>query len=328
MSPESWDRADPAGAIASAADRCSNVGRWGADDVLGTLNYIDDEARRRAAQLVRTGQVVSLSQPFDSAGPQNGWRGRTNPVRTMLTSGLDHEHAEQGFFHGLGGADDVVFMPLQAATQWDGLGHIFDHGMAWNGRRAGEVVTSEGDLVTGIETAADRLVGRGVLLDVGRALAGDGELEDGYAISPDDLDQTLARQDVSVGTGDFVLVRTGQLARAQRGVADGSGWGTYAGGPAPGLSFATIDWLHDHQVAAVATDTWGVEVRPNEFDEAFQPFHQVVIPHLGLFLGELWDLDTLARECAADDRYEFMLCATPIPFTGAVGSPVHPVAIR
>lgn len=327
MSP---DRTDPAGAVAGAAQRCSNVGRWGPDDVVGTLNLVDDECRRRAAALVRTGRTYSLALPFDADGPQNGWRGRTNPVRTMLTSGLDHEHADQGFPHGLGGADDVVFMPLQAATQWDGLGHIFDHGMAWNGRRAGEVVTSEGDQLTGIETVKDRMVGRGVLLDVARALEETGELDDGYPITVADLETTMNRQGASsaVGRGDFLIVRTGQLTRARRRVADGQGWGQYAGGPAPGLSFTTIDWLHEHDVAGVATDTWGVEVRPNEFDNAFQPFHQVVIPHLGLFLGELWDLDGLAAACAADGVYHFMLCAPPIPFTGAVGSPVNPVAIR
>src|SRR3712207_6875756 len=56
-----------------------------------------------------------------------------------------------------------------------------DHGMAWNGRRAGDVVTSLGDAVTGIETVADLIAGRGVLLDVGRAVGTDGELPDGFA---------------------------------------------------------------------------------------------------------------------------------------------------
>ena len=298
--------------------------------MVGTLNLVDDDCRTRAASLVRHGAPYSLSLPFDANGPQNGWRGRTNPVRTMLTSGLDHEYGDQGFPHGLGGADDVVFLPLQAATQWDGLGHIFDNGMAWNGRRAGQVVTGEGDLVTGIETVAALMVGRGVLLDVGRAVGEDGELPNGHAITVAELEYTIARQGstAEVGRGDFLLVRTGQLTRARRGVAAQEGWGQYAGGPAPGLSFATIDWLRERDVAAVATDTWGVEVRPNEFEGAFQPFHQVVIPHMGLFLGELWDLDGVADACAGDGVYEFMLCAAPIPFTGAVGSPVNPVAIR
>ncbi|MEU5265848.1 cyclase family protein [Amycolatopsis sp. NPDC021455] len=319
------DRTDPEAAIAAAAKRCSNWGRWGADDVLGTLNLLDDAKRREGAALVRRGVSFSLAQRFDADGPQKGWRRRTNPVHTMLDTGLDAERGTQGFPHGIGGADDVVFMPLQASTQWDGLGHIFDHGVAWNGRRAGDVVTSEGDRVTGIETVSGRIAGRGVLLDAGRVLGTDGELPDGFAITVEHLEETIAAQGETarVGRGDLLLVRTGRLARARR-----EGWGDYAGGPAPGLSFTTAEWLHDTEIAAIATDTWGFEVRPNEFDDAFQPLHQVAIPHIGLFLGEMWDLDTLAADCAADGRYEFWLTADPLPVTGAVGAPVAPIAVK
>ncbi|MGV9360177.1 cyclase family protein [Amycolatopsis sp. NPDC003731] len=319
------DRTDPEAAIAAAAKRCSNWGRWGADDVLGTLNFLDDAKRREGAALVRRGVSFSLSQRFEADGPQKGWRRRTNPVHTMLDTGLEAERGTQGFPHGIGGADDVVFMPLQASTQWDGLGHIFDHGVAWNGRRAGDVVTSEGDRVTGIETVSGRIAGRGVLLDVGRALGTDGELPDGFAITVEHLEETMAAhgETARVGRGDLLLVRTGRLARARR-----AGWGDYAGGPAPGLSFTTAAWLHDTEIAAIATDTWGFEVRPNEFDDAFQPLHQVAIPHIGLFLGEMWDLDALAADCAADGRYEFWLTADPLPVTGAVGAPVAPVAVK
>ena len=123
-----------------------------------------------------------------------------------------------------------------------------------------------------------------------------------------------------VGRGDIVLVRTGQLARARR-----DGWGDYAGGPAPGLSLTTAGWLHRTEIAAIATDTWGFEVRPNEFDApAFQPLHQVVIPNLGLTIGEMWDLEALGETCAASGRYDFLLSAAPLPITGAVGSPDQP----
>jgi kynurenine formamidase len=247
----------------------------------------------------------------------------------MLDTGLDAERG-QGFPHGLGGADDVVFMPLQASTHWDGLGHIFDHGRAWNGRRAGDVVTSEGDQLTGIETVAAHLAGRGVLLDVGRAVGVDGELPVGFAITAAHLEATIAAQGESaqVGRGDIVLVRTGRLTRARRDLADGRGWGDYAGGAAPGLSLTTADWLHGSEIAGIATDTWGFEVRPNEFDEAFQPLHQVAIPHIGLFIGEMWDLDALAADCAADGVYDFWLTAAPLPVTGAVGAPVNPIAVK
>ncbi|MDN4482612.1 cyclase family protein [Demequina lignilytica] len=320
-----FDPRDPEAAIAATARAVSNWGRWGEDDAVGTLNLIDDRARARAAALVRTGESISLSLPFDMDGPQKGWRRRTNPVHTMLDTGTDAEAGVQGFPHGIGGADDVIAMPLQCSTQWDGLGHIFDHGAAWNGRRAGDVVTSLGDGVTGIEHAASLVTGRGVLLDLGRHLRPDtGELEDGYAISAADLDACIAAQGATsaVGAGDIVVVRTGQLTRARR-----DGWGDYAGGAAPGLSFTTAPWLHARDIAAIATDTWGFEVRPNEFEPAFQPLHQVVIPHMGLTIGEMWDLDALAEACAASSRYEFLMVAAPLRITGAVGSPVNPIAL-
>lgn len=325
MSQIELDRSDPEGAIADVVHKVSNWGRWGDDDVRGTLNYISPAKRRVAAGLVRTGESFSLSQPFDTNGPQHGWRGRTNPVHTMLDTGLDAVHGNQGFPHGQGGADDVIAMPLQCSTQWDGLGHIFDHGVAWNGRPADQVVTSRGDLVTGIQTAAAAIVSRGVLLDVGRAVGVDGELPDGYAITVDDLERTIAAQGSSstVGQGDILLVRTGQLSRVRR-----EGWGEYAGGDAPGLSFMTAEWLHAREIAAIATDTWGFEVRPNEFDVSFQPLHQVVIPNMGLFVGEMWDLDLLAEACVEDGWFDFFLTAAPLPITGAVGSPVNPIAVR
>jgi kynurenine formamidase len=318
------NRHDPAGAIAEAAAKYSNWGRWGEDDVLGTLNFLDPAKRREGAALVRQGISFSLSQRFEAAGPQKGWRRRVNPVHTMLDTGTDAALGNQGFPHGIGGADDMITMPLQCSTQWDGLGHIFDRGRAWNGRHAEQVVTSEGDLVTGIEHMAPHVAGRGVLLDAGRVLgAPDGELPDGFAITEDHLEATISAHGVTVGRGDIVLVRTGRLARARR-----AGWGEYAGGPSPGLSFGTAGWLHRTEIAAIATDTWGVEVRPNEFDGAFQPLHQVAIPNMGLLLGEMWDLDALAAHCAEDGVYEFWLTAAPLPITGAVGSPVNPVAVK
>lgn len=322
MSLHQLDRANPEAEIARAAEACSNWGRWGADDVLGTVNYLTEETRRAAAALVRRGASFSLAQPFNMDGPQKGWQRRTNPVHTMLGTGSD---AERGRFpHGISGADDAIFMPLQCSTQWDGLGHIFDHGMAWNGRSSAAAVTSDGDLVTGIEHMAPYVCGRGVLLDVGRVIGGEpGELPDGFAITEEHLTATAAAHGVAVDRGDLVLVRTGRYARALR-----EGWGDYAGGDSPGLSFTTAGWLHGTEIAALATDTWGFEVRPNEFDHSFQPLHQVAIPHIGLLIGEMWALEELGTDCAADGVYEFLLTAAPLPITGAVGSPINPIAVK
>ncbi|QEV98849.1 cyclase family protein [Microbacterium caowuchunii] len=323
--PAELDRTDALGEVVVRAEAYRNWGRWGEDDVLGTLNFIDEPTRAAAARLVVEGRTVSLAQSFDEDGPQRGWKKRNNPVHTMTGTGLDHERNPDFNPHGIGGADDVIMMPLQCSTQWDGLGHIFDRGLAYNGRRAGDVVTTQGDGVTGIEHAAAVIVSRGVLLDMGRHLRPDtGELEDGYAITAADLDACIAAQGATsaVRRGDILLVRTGQLARARR-----NGWGEYAGGAAPGLSITTAGWLHRSEIAAIATDTWGFEVRPNEFDESFQPLHQIVIPNMGLTVGEMWDLEEIGRVCADRGRYEFLLSAPPLPITGAVGSPINPIAV-
>ena len=136
-----------------------------ADDVLGTMNFLDEAKRRQGAALVRRGAAFSLSMPFDTEGPQKGWRRRTNPVHTMTDTGTDAERGVQGFPHGIGGADDVIAMPLQCATQWDGLGHVFYEDYMWNGYDCREV-TSAGAQKCGIEKTKSRMVGRGVFLDV------------------------------------------------------------------------------------------------------------------------------------------------------------------
>ena len=291
----SWTDSDPEAEIAARAEAYRNWGRWGEDDVLGTLNFIDAAKRREAAALVRAGAAFSLSQSFDMNGPQKGWRRRTNPVHTMLDTGTDAERGTQGFPHGLGGADDVIAMPLQCSTQWDGLGHIFDHGNAWNGRRAGDVVTSDGDLVTGIEHAAPRVSARGAARPRAAPRPEPASSRTATRSRPRPrLVRRGARRDGAVGRGDIVLVRTGQLARVRR-----DGWGGYAGGPAPGLSLTTAGWLHHTEIAAIATDTWGFEVRPTSSTTAFQPLHQVVIPNIGLTIGEMWDLESWRRSAPA-----------------------------
>nr|MDT0526318.1 cyclase family protein [Streptomyces sp. DSM 41633] len=56
--------------------------------------------------------------------------------------------------------------------------------------------------------------------------------------------------------------------------------------------------------------------------------HMLCLRDMGLMLGEYWDLGALAADCAADGVYEFQLIAPPLRITGAVGSPVNPIAIK
>jgi kynurenine formamidase len=90
----------------------------------------------------------------------------------------------------------------------------------------------------------------------------------------------------------------------------------------------TVPWLRERDVAAVATDTLAMEVYPGEDDRLLFPVHLLQLRDMGLTQGQIFDMETLAADCAADGVYEFLLEASPLPFTGGCGSPVNPVAIK
>jgi kynurenine formamidase len=313
--------------IETAAERLKNWGKWGADDELGTLNYTSADDIVAAARLVRKGKVYSLAINLDSKGPQSGKTkfppvGRFNPVHTMLRTGTD---AYSGTLdaRGIRSADDLVILPCQAATHWDGLGHIFYDNFMWNGYDCRNV-SSFGAAKAGIEKAKEKMVGRGVLLDIARHVGVD-RLPEGFAITSALLSDCEKAQGTKVGRGDYLLIRTGQI---EEHLSTGN-WDGYPGGDAPGLAFETLDWLQQRQIAALATDTWGVEVRPNETTpDINQPWHWICIPIMGLTMGEIFRMADLAKDCAEDKVYDFLFVAPVLPITGGVGSPTNPIAIR
>lgn len=315
--------------VRELSERYSNWGRWGDDDELGTLNLVTPQTVIAAAQTVRSGRVVEMGLPIDDAGPQSGSGafGRFNPIHLMIRDGADVAAGTtiRDFYGGedkhLRGADDIIIMPLQSGTQWDALSHIFFEGKMYNGYPADQV-SSKGALKNAITAGCDRMIGRGVLLDVPAAL-GVPWLEPGHAISSDDLEACERHQGVTVGEGDFVFVRTGQMAQ----VRDRGSWGDYAGGSAPGLGLDSVPWIGDRQIAALATDTWGMEVRPNETPDTNQPLHIVLLVHMGLWVGEIFDLEGLAQACVEEGRWEFMFTGPPLRITRAVGSPLAPIAV-
>jgi hypothetical protein len=71
-----------------------------------------------------------------------------------------------------------------------------------------------------------------------------------------------------------------------------------------------------------------VENPVSAVEGAILPMHMLCLRDMGLTLGEYWDLNALAADCAADGVYEFQLIAPPLRVTGGVGSPVNPIAIK
>jgi kynurenine formamidase len=302
--------------VKQLAAKVSNAGRWGPDDQRGTLNLIDQAAVLRGVRAARQGRVFSLAIPFDEDGPQTGAiPGRENPQRRMLMVNQPFTGDPSDFCT----SDDVVSMGVQAATHWDALAHAGYEGELYN-HVPFEAVTEAGASKLGID-AFGPVVSRGVLADVARAL-GVERFDDNHPITGDDLDRAVALGGLTVEPGDVLLVRTGQMHWLRAGEKD-----RYRE-PTPGLSTRSVEWLRDHDVAAVATDTLVFECWPCEDPAALLPVHLLHLRDMGMPQGQLWDLDELAADCAADGQYDFLLTATPLPLTRSVGGPVAPTAIK
>ena len=82
------------------------------------------------------------------------------------------------------------------------------------------------------------------------------------------------------------------------------------------------------RLALQVRNNYAVEVRPSELPPFRSPFHICALPNMGLTLGEIFCLEELAADCAADGRYAFLLVAPPLPVTNAVGTPINPYAMK
>ena len=297
--------------------RLSNWGRWGADDQLGTVNFITPEVRKAAAGLVRSGQVFDLGMPFGMDGPQSG-RGRFNPIHTMTMLPTDPPLFPDGFIT----ADDVVTMPLQCATQWDSLAHVGYDGLLYNNTPASAVSAFRGATRNSFDQVVSRLISRGVLLDIA-GLKGVDRLDRSEEITADDLDAAAARQGVEVRTGDVLMFRTGWYQLYTEG-----NHALYLGFESAGLGISTAEWLHDHQVAAVCGDNFAVECLPSTEEGTSLPLHMVLIRDLGMTLGEMFNFEQLAADSNQDGVWEFLFSGIGIKVTASVGSPITPIVVK
>ena len=302
--------------------KLSNWGRWGDDDRIGTLNHITSDALVNSGRLIKKGKIFDLSLPLGATGPANAAGGRSNPIHMMSITPAD-THILNSFVTPKDTivADDWITMPLQCATQWDGLAHLGYDGCFYNNVPSQSVSTFAGSTVLAIDDIiAKGPTGRGVLLDI-TALHGGEPLEIDHEITAAELEAAESRQNVLVGPGDILLIRTGwiqQFTVHQSAASFNQG--------EPGIGETCLEWLHKREVAAVAADNWGVEVVP--VGEVRLICHSVLIRDMGMTLGEMFDLDALAADCEADGVWEFFFTSPPLKVEHAVGSPITPLAIK
>ena len=177
--------------------RCPSV--WGADDERGAGNLQTPETVLRASKVIREGKMYELGKVLDRTIPMSP--GRTFSLNVQRTSGPNGRNQQ-------GGNEETVFTELgQMGTQFDGLAHQQLGPYLYNCVETEKVVRRGGFTKLGVEKAGSFFT-RGVLLDIA-ALKGVDMLPDDYMITVADIEAALKQQNVDVGKGDAVLIRTG-----------------------------------------------------------------------------------------------------------------------
>jgi Putative cyclase len=298
----------------------SSWGVFGDDDEIGTLNFVRPEDVAAAARLVRAGKVFALNLGLELPDPPLFGR---KPVRHTL-------------FEKYGGAaldehlDDLY---PQASTQWDGLRHFADpdHGF-YNGAQLAEL-TGGGDRLGVHHWARRGIAARAVLLDVAGILDDEGASYDPlefFPIGAELLARAAERQAVEIRQGDVLLIRTGWLgAYEQLGRPERERLAAAGRPAAPGLHGDDVPaFLWDNRIAAVAADNPALEATRCSGDASPLKLHVALIARLGMPLGELWRLDELAADCAADGVYDALLVSAPLNLRGGAGTPANALALK
>jgi kynurenine formamidase len=286
-------------------ERCPS--RWGAGDERGSANHMKPASVLKATRLIGTGEVIELGQVLSAGMPFFGTRRfDVHTKRTLMNPGANRR----------GSNEELLVSEMgHVGTQFDGFAHQTHGDRFYNCVPVEEVATRTGFTKFGIDRVG-ALITRGVLIDVA-ALKGVEMLPDNYEITPQDLQQALGRQDLTLQPGDAVIVHTG--------------WGKLWGKDnpryvksCPGLGIAAAAWLAKQDPMLVGSDNWPVEVGPNPDPQLSLPVHQLMLVVHGIHLLENMKLD----ELAAKRIHEFAFVVQPLKLQGFTGSTVAPIAIR
>jgi kynurenine formamidase len=290
----------------------SNWGRWGPGDERGALNHLTEARAQAAAALVSLGRTVSLSRDFPvQPGPENPWPAHHHMVIAgddPCVPGVDGLEVSTDYigiaFHGM------------ASSHLDALCHVFQGGRMYNGHPATDV-KSTGARRNTVMTLKQGLAGRGVLLDVPRAL-GKPFIDPGHLTTIEDLERTEAQQGVKVGAGDIVLVRLGRDERRL----------TVSDQDVAGLHPTVALWLHERQAAVLGGDGVHDPIPSGQTAPGWpMPIHMLGLVSMGLHLLDNLNLEEVAETCLANGRWAFLLTLAPLRIQGGTGSPLNPIAL-
>jgi hypothetical protein len=305
-------------AIAQASEKLKNWGRWGKDDQIGTLNHVKPEDVVTAAALIRTGRVFALGIPLDRKGPQTGLFGGRgirstpcSPPEPMRSPGgrcgpqhplrrRRHQHARNAPPIGICSATSSTRSPCDRP------------------RRAPSSTATAS--ASSASSTRDKMVGRGVLLDIARFNKVDFRKTATASPMPSSTPAPRRkrhrrprrfRHRAHRAAGEM-LKRAGALLRRRRA----------------GREVRELLLVPGKGDRGDLLGHLGRRSPSQRTKEANQPWHWVVIPAMGLTMGEMFTSRNSRGLQRRPHLRILFFCGPPLVITGATGSPINPQAIK
>lgn len=279
----------------------TNWQRWGQSDRLGAANLLTPERVRDAAQLVKTGERISLARRLTMTEPGCGRDVRTQDFGQLGQRG--------------GGAVTEAFTILchgEEVTHLDALCHVWEDSGGWNGA----TIDSAGVETFGVDNWSLGFVARGVFLDVPR-YRGTVYVDRDDPVTARELALVAAAQAIDIRPGDALVVYCG------RDSWESAGHRYLHEAGRPGLHVDCIEFLADADCAMLV---WDMRDALPSADGTPWGVHACIC-RLGIGVVDNAYLPTLAKAVASSGRSEFMLTVAPLVISGATGSPVNPIAV-
>ena len=294
----------------------SNWGRWGENDQLGTLNNISDISIIKARKLVIEGKTISLSRNMSKdSNPFNHAPIKHEPfIFPKDAFGADPDLAQEG-------AGDIFEIEYHgySHTHLDAVNHFGRDGKMYNGYPFEINSNNEFENLGVDEIGKSGIVGRGVLIDL-PIFFGVDYVEAGTAITIEDIKKWEEKNNIKIGKGDILLLRTGRWEQLrQKGYWEITKKIT-------GFHYSVASFLKERDVAVIGCD--GVsDVYPSGIESKKDALHELVLVDLGMPIFDNMDLDELSAHLDELGRKTFMFVANPLKIKGATGAPINPVAI-
>lgn len=263
---------------------------------------------QRLFESLNNARIFDLAQPLFTGMPHF-------PTHPPFLYSLNKLHGDFVTPGGTSSAAETITLGGHTGTHIDALSHFSCGGVMYGGEPPLQSY-SHGVEPHGVDTISP-ILRRGVLIDIASHFRLDA-LPPEFAITPEQIEETLQHQHVDVQQGDIVLFRTGwaKYWRDPKMFVTG-GQTMQPTGPGPELEAAR--WLSSRKVFAAGSDTIAFERVP----AADMPVHVHLLVESGIHIVECLNLEELSE----DRVYEFLFVAAPLRISGATGSPMRPFAV-